>query len=310
MPYEVTKSDSCPVSKPWACQKTDGTVMGCHETKEDAEAQMAALMSSEGEQMNSDATKDVRERRAIAAEGQPGLIPCGEGRSQPFPGTLRAKAVERDGQEYFKVEGYASVVERGYEMWDMFGPYTEVVAREAFDQTLSANPDVAFLVNHRGVTMARTANGSLELSVDDQGLKSVAYLNPKRQDVKDLKHAIEDGDITEMSFAFVIEEGWWSEDFSQFRITRVNLDRGDVSAVNYGANPHTSIAARSREILDALDKLPAGAARAAMDRLNSRDDLAEDVRSWEREAAAVDPSKLTMGPSVALVMADLLSDED
>jgi HK97 family phage prohead protease len=159
-------------------------------------------------------------------------------------------------------------------MWDDFGPYEEVVAASAFSETLSAQPDVAFLVNHRGVTMARTTNDTLKLALTDMGLQSDAWLNPKRQDVKDLVIAIEDRNIDEMSFAFMLEEGWWSEDFSQFRITKVNIDRGDVSAVNYGANPYTSIAARSREILDDLGHLPAGAKRAALARLSGPEDAA------------------------------------
>ena len=35
-----------------------------------------------------------------------------------------------------------------------------------------------------------------------------------------------------MSFAFILDEGRWSEDFTTFTITQVDLDRGDVSAVN------------------------------------------------------------------------------
>jgi hypothetical protein len=56
-----------------------------------------------------------------------------------------------------------------------------------------------------------------------------------------------------------------------FRIKDLDLDRGDVSAVNYGANPYTDVAARSREILADLDHLPAGAARAAVARLQHRE---------------------------------------
>jgi hypothetical protein len=197
----------------------------------------------------------------------------GQSRSLAFPAELRAKKVEHNGQERFHVEGHASVTGTPYEMWDMSGPYEEIIDRGAFDATLAANPDVAFLVNHRGVTMARTTNDTLKLSMDDVGLLTEAWLNPKRQDVSDLVVAIEDRDITEMSFAFMLEEGWWSDDFETFKITKVNLDRGDTSAVNYGANPYTNIAARSREILADLDHLPAGAARAALDRLQSRDDI-------------------------------------
>lgn len=205
----------------------------------------------------------VAQARAAAAP----TVPNGGGRLQGFASELRASTVTRNGQEKVRLEGYASMVERAYEMWDLFGEYREVISRSAFEQTLSTNPDVAFLCNHKGVTMARTTNGTLELSSDPMGLRSVAYLNPERQDVRDLVAAIRDGDITEMSFAFMIDDGEWNDEYTEFRINSVNLDRGDVSAVNYGANPYTSIAARSQEILAALDRLPAGAQRAAAQRL-------------------------------------------
>lgn len=48
MPWRVEASESCPASKPWAVvRETDGEIEGCHETKADAEAQMAALYASE-----------------------------------------------------------------------------------------------------------------------------------------------------------------------------------------------------------------------------------------------------------------------
>lgn len=44
MPWHVGKSGECPDSKPWAVIKDDdGEVVGCHETKEDAVAQLVAL---------------------------------------------------------------------------------------------------------------------------------------------------------------------------------------------------------------------------------------------------------------------------
>lgn len=194
-------------------------------------------------------------------------------RDMGVPSQLRAKKVERDGKDFFEVSGYFTVYERGYEMWDWAGPYTEIVTLGAAEKTLSANPDVVFLVNHAGLAMARTVSGTLELWSDDTGGGDRAYLNPTRQDVKDLVAAIEDGTITEQSFAFMIDAGQWSPDYSEFRINSFDMDRGDTSAVNYGANPYTSVAARSREILDALEHLPTGAARAALDRLNHRTDL-------------------------------------
>ena len=50
MPWHVAKSEECSPSSPWAVIKDeDGSVEGCHETEEAAEAQMAALYASEGE---------------------------------------------------------------------------------------------------------------------------------------------------------------------------------------------------------------------------------------------------------------------
>lgn len=241
---------------------------------------------------------DLAEQRRAAG------TPAGGARLTAFPATaLRASTVRRDGVEKVQLEGYATVFGKTYDMWDMFGPYQEGVSRGALDRTLAAGPDVAFLVNHRGVTMARTSANTLELAADSTGLAVAAFLNPKRQDVKDLVHAIEDGDITEMSFAFRINDGGgrWSDDFSEFWITDIDIDRGDVSAVNYGANPYTSIAARAGGVLADIDHLPLGAARAAAARLASR------LGGQEPLTAPVAPEPT--GTSVALLRARLLADE-
>jgi hypothetical protein len=51
--------------------------------------------------------------------------------------------------------------------------------------------------------------------------------------------AYERGDLVESSFKFRIDSGKWSPDYSEYRIEAVDLNRGDVSIVNFGANPHT-----------------------------------------------------------------------
>lgn len=253
--------------------------------------------------------ESIRDLRAAAVEKSPHTVPSGAARSQPFPGKMRAKLVDLEGQSFYQLDGYASAVERGYEMYDFWGPYTEVISGDAFDKTLDSNPDVAFLLNHRGVTMARTTQaGRLELSADSTGLKVRALVNPKRQDVKDMVLAIEDGDITEMSFAFMIVSGRWSPDYMEYRIDEVNLDRGDVSAVNYGANPYTSIAARSREILDALEHLPNGAKRAALERLTDIRDGPEQPAPADRPEPAVRSEPA--GRSIAMIKSQLLLAEE
>jgi HK97 family phage prohead protease len=222
----------------------------------------------------------AQEQRAAQAEAK--QMPADGARLLPFPALMRAEAVDWNGMSRYQLDGIASTTEQPYRMFDMFGEYEEVIDRAAFNETLSADPDVAFLVNHKGVTMARSRPNSrgfrsLELSVGATGLQSRAFLNPERQDVKDLVHAIRDNDITEMSFAFRIDDGSWNDDYSEFRIRKVDLNRGDVSAVNYGANPYTSIAARSAELLRDLDRLPVGAARAALERLQARRELQPTV---------------------------------
>ena len=48
MPWSVSKSGSCPDSKPWAVIKdSDGSVVACHETEQSAKDQVAALYASE-----------------------------------------------------------------------------------------------------------------------------------------------------------------------------------------------------------------------------------------------------------------------
>lgn len=199
---------------------------------------------------------------ARRSQREHGEFPSGHLRTKAFPGKLQARLVEHNGKPFYHIDGFATVFERAYPMWDMFGEYNEVIDYGALSKSLAANPDVAWLVNHRGVTMARTTNGTLELGVratDDgyQGLYTDAYLNPDRQDVRDIVSAIVDGLVDEMSFAFMLNDGTWNDDYSEFRITEADINRGDVSAVNYGANPFTSIQARTSEILEDIKRLPA-----------------------------------------------------
>jgi HK97 family phage prohead protease len=242
----------------------------------------------------------VRERRAAVARQKPGTVPLGQARSVGFPSAFAVRTVQRDGQDVFQLTGTATAYGRLYDMWDAFGSYREGVRAFAGRDSLAAGPDVAFLTNHRGITMARTTNRSLELSESDSGLNYDAFLNPKRQDVQTLVTAITDRLVTESSFAFMIDEGEWNDDFSEFWITRYDINRGDVSAVNYGANPYTSVAARSREILADLEHLPAGA------RLAAYEQLAATVRPAPPPAPEPEPEP--QGRSIALINLMLLAE--
>lgn len=196
----------------------------------------------------------------------------GTARKVPMRTDVRAEKILRDGKELVHTKGFFTRYNVAYPMWDQFGEYEESVAKGAGRQTLASKPDVAFLVNHGGVTMARTVNDTLVLEERAEGGWHDAYLNPRRVDVSDLVIAIEDGSIDQMSFAFMIPDdgGLWNEDFTHFEIRRYDINRGDVSAVNYGASPYTDISARTAEVLNDLEHLPMGALRAAEDRLIRR----------------------------------------
>ncbi|MFC6017221.1 HK97 family phage prohead protease [Plantactinospora solaniradicis] len=155
---------------------------------------------------------------------------------------LRA-AGDGDGLEF---TGHASVTEHAYEMWDWYGPYTEVVSAGAFDQTLSrADLDVPLVLGHDQLRrMARTTTGTLDLTVDEDGLAVAARLDPTDADVAYIVPKLRSGLVDEMSFAFRIELGTWSPDYTEYRIDRVDIHRGDVAIVGYGANPATDAGLR------------------------------------------------------------------
>lgn len=154
---------------------------------------------------------------------------------------IRDAAADESGLLHF--DGYASVYERGYEMWDMFGPYTEVVSAGAATETLNrADLDVPLVLAHDSLRrIARTTNGSLTLTEDDHGLHVHApQLDPADADVAYIAPKLRSKLIDEMSFMFRITSGRWSPDWTEYRIDSFDLHRGDVAIVGYGASPHTA----------------------------------------------------------------------
>lgn len=150
-----------------------------------------------------------------------------------------------------KFTGFASVTgdEATYEMEDWLGPWTESISVGAFKKTLDEGADVVFLLNHMGMTLARTKPGTLKLSEVTEGAKSPIYgvtglhsealLDPQNMYVQAMRSAVERGDLDEMSFAFRVMRQEWNADWDRRYINEVSLDKGDVSLVNYGANDHT-----------------------------------------------------------------------
>ena len=141
------------------------------------------------------------------------------------------------------VAGYASTFDE-YPLFEVDGvTYYERIDRHAFDACDMS--DVVFLRDHNGRVLARTKNGSVELSIDDHGLHQRSNLG-LTQASREMLEDIRTGLYSQMSFSFVIPEGG---DHIEGR-TRV-IDRieklYDVSAVAFPANPYTDIGVSMRD---------------------------------------------------------------
>lgn len=162
-----------------------------------------------------------------------------------------------DGQ--WRLTGYACVTGVPYDV----GWYEETIERGAFKRTLSESPDVHLLINHAGMPLARTSSGTMTLeertSPDERGrtgLQVSADLDPEDPDAQSLKRKLDRGDIDQMSFAFQeTSPPNWNEDYTKRTISACSIHRGDVSVVNFGANPATSVSIRSQDALAALRRL-------------------------------------------------------
>ena len=122
-------------------------------------------------------------------------------------------------------------------------PFKESIAPGAFRKTLSETPDVRLLINHEGLPLARTKNGTLKLEEDERGLRFDADL-ADTQEGRDIYELVKRGDVDQMSFAFRVIRQKWNEDRSRRVLTEVSLADGDVSVVTYPAYPTTTVEAR------------------------------------------------------------------
>jgi HK97 family phage prohead protease len=159
---------------------------------------------------------------------------------------------DADGGKVLRVSGYAALFDTPSER---MGRMVETLDRAAFDEVLAGEPDVRFLEQHGGTPIARTSNGTMRLSVDESGLRFEADFDPRSHRARDVYYAIERGDLSQMSFGFVIgDERNMGED--EDGVTRMHVTRVErlleISAVTFPAYEPTSVMAD--ESLDADDE--------------------------------------------------------
>ena len=144
-------------------------------------------------------------------------------------------------EDSYIVEGYASTFEP-YVLW--YDGDTEI--REQIDPHAFDNADMADVImqyDHQGRVFARVSNNTLDISTDDHGLKIRADLS-KTESARQLYEEIKSGMITQMSFAFSIQEDAYDKKEHLRTVTKIRK-LYDVSAVSIPANPGTEISARS-----------------------------------------------------------------
>lgn len=197
--------------------------------------------------------------------------------------TVRANT---DSSTLVDFTGHASVTGKGYDMYggpnsDM-GGWTEYIDSGAFKRTLNQNADVAFLLNHDGVTLARTKAGTMTLTEDKVGLKVNATLDTRVNIVNDIRILMQAGNLDEMSIGFrIVKQSWLTKDGEEVpwwdlagierHIQEINMDKGDVSLVNYGANPYTDANVRSlTDMLRNIEQFDETDVRAAITLLEAR----------------------------------------
>lgn len=150
-----------------------------------------------------------------------------------------------DGSEGVRVEGYAAVFNQ---IEDMAGYFEERIAPGAFSAALSRGDDVPFLVNHRGLPLARTASGTLELREDERGLWIGSDLDPEDPDVCRIVPKMRRGDLSKMSFAFHAKRTTWDETRDVALRTIEEVELLDVAIVTTPGYAGTEIALRGLDL--------------------------------------------------------------
>ena len=134
------------------------------------------------------------------------------------------------------------------------GWYQETIARGALDST--DLKDVRFLVGHNTsmIPLARSRNNNenstMQLTVNNGGMDIRVDLDIENNaEARALYSAVKRGDMSGMSFMFIVESDSWDDiesDYPKRTITGIKTVM-EVSAVAFPAYPQTSIQAASED---------------------------------------------------------------
>ena len=171
------------------------------------------------------------------------------------------------------------------------GWYQETIARGALDNT--DLKDVRFLVGHNTsmIPLARSRNNNenstMQMTVGDDGMDIRVDLDTENNaEAKALYSAVKRGDMSGMSFMFVVDSDSWDDIESDYPKRTIRSIRTvlEVSAVAFPAYPQTSISIQAASEDAALDSVRASLESARKQLEEERAKQAED----ERRTAALE----------------------
>ncbi len=145
------------------------------------------------------------------------------------------------------IEGYAVVFNK-----PATHGFTEVIEEKAFNKCDMSDVPLKYNHNNSHLILARTRNNSLQLLIDDKGLKIRAKLIDTQSNL-DIYKSIKAGLVDKMSFAFIVGEDVW--DLNTDTRTIKSIERLlDVSVVDTPFYEGTSIYARALGSLESEKK--------------------------------------------------------
>ena len=149
-----------------------------------------------------------------------------------------------------QIVGYTAVFGKETNIGTFFGDYREKIAEGAFARAIKEKHDVRALRNHDpDKLLGRTRSKTLRMREDERGL--FVEIDPPDNSVGvDTVESIQRGDLSGMSFAFVVTREKWvrgkrEENELDLRIIE-DVDLFDVGPVTYPAYEETTADLRSR----------------------------------------------------------------
>ena len=149
------------------------------------------------------------------------------------------------------LEGYPIVFEQETLIGSETRGFYEVIDKNAIDE--SALKDCCLKYNHENssLILARVRNKSLQLTIDEHGVKMRAELQSDVTNHRDVYNLVKSHLLDKMSFAFVIQDYKLdrSGNLPKKRITKINYIP-EISLVDTPAYEGTEVHARSIEMVE------------------------------------------------------------